>query len=162
MARRFRTWMFPLLALTAACMPPAKPPANVQAQMDKDRPFLEGAAKETGAVALPSGVIYRPVVAGTGRKIRASDTVKVSYTGRLSDGHVFDASDRNGGPMTSPLSGLISCWRQGAVQMNVGGKAVLTCPSESAYGDGGVPGAGIPGGAVLQFDIEVLSVEVPR
>ena len=44
--------------------------------------------------------------------------------------------------------------------MKVGGKAVLTCPSESAYGDHG-QGAQIPGGAALQFEVELLSIDAP-
>ena len=115
---------------------------------EADAPFRAAAAKEEGARATPSGLIIRTLTPGTGKSPTASDTVKVHYTGRLSDGTVFDSSVERGQPATFPLSGVVKCWTEGIAQMKVGEKARLTCPAEIAYGDRGFPPK-IPGGATL-------------
>jgi FKBP-type peptidyl-prolyl cis-trans isomerase FkpA len=119
--------------------------------------FLEAAAKESGAEKLPSGLIYKQITAGTGESPKATDRVKVHYHGTLRDGKVFDSSVERKEPATFPLNGVIPCWTEGVQLMKVGGKAKLTCPSEIAYGDQGRPG--IPPGAVLTFEVELLSIE---
>jgi FKBP-type peptidyl-prolyl cis-trans isomerase FkpA len=119
---------------------------------------LERAAKESGAVKLPSGVIYRETQAGAGRSPRATDTVKVHYEGRLVDGTVFDSSARRGIPVEFPLNGVIPCWTQGVAKMKVGGKAKLTCPGNTAYGERPPPGSRIPPNAVLVFDVELVDI----
>lgn len=119
---------------------------------------LERAAKEPGAVKLPSGVIYREIKAGTGKSPRITDTVKVHYEGRLVDGTIFDTSAKRGIPVEFPLNGVISCWTQGVARMKVGGKAKLTCPSGTAYGERPPSGSRIPPNAVLTFDVELVDV----
>jgi FKBP-type peptidyl-prolyl cis-trans isomerase FkpA len=120
--------------------------------------LLERAAKEQGATKLPSGVIYRETQAGTGRSPRPTDTVKVHYEGRLIDGTVFDSSAKRGIPVEFPLNGVIPCWTQGVAKMKVGGKAKLTCPGNTAYGERPPPGSRIPPNAVLIFDVELVDI----
>jgi len=79
----------------------------------------------------------------------------VNYQGTLVDGKVFDSSQGRG-PAEFPLSGVIPCWTEGLQKLAVGGKGKLVCPSSIAYGDGGRPG--IPGGATLVFDVELLAI----
>ena len=119
---------------------------------------IEAAAREPGAVKLPSGLVFRSTKPGTGELPGASDRVKVNYEGRLPDGKVFDSSKKRGQPATFPLTGVIKCWTEGLGRMKVGEQAVLTCPSDVAYGDGGRP-PDIPGGATLIFDVELLGIE---
>ncbi len=119
---------------------------------------LERAAKEPGAEKLPSGVIYRQTQAGTGRSPRAIDTVKVHYEGRLLDGTIFDTSAKRGIPVEFPLNGVIPCWTQGVAKMKVGGKAKLTCPGNTAYGERPPSGSRIPPNAVLVFDVELVDI----
>ena len=120
--------------------------------------FLDAAAKEPGAEKLPSGLVYRELTPGTGESPKATDRVKVNYTGKLRDGHVFDTSIGKQ-PIVFPLNGVVPCWTEGVQKMKVGGKAQLTCPSELAYKDNGRPG--IPGGATLSFEVELISIEPP-
>jgi len=119
--------------------------------------FLEKAAKEQGAVKTASGLVYIPLKEGTGPSPAASDKVKVNYRGQLTDGKVFDASERHGGPASFPLNGVIPCWTEGVQKMKVGGKARLVCPPAIAYGDRGA-GADIPPGATLDFEVELLEI----
>jgi FKBP-type peptidyl-prolyl cis-trans isomerase len=119
--------------------------------------YLEKAAKEPGAVKSASGLVYIPVKEGTGANPAVSDTVKVNYEGRLTDGKVFDASAKHGGPATFPLNGVIPCWTEGVQKMKVGGKARLVCPASIAYGDRGA-GGDIPPGSTLDFEVELLEI----
>ena|SRR5256885_1471302 len=86
-----------------------------------------------------------------------TDTVKVHYTGKLSNGTVFDSSVTRGEPATFPLNQVVRCWTEGVAMMKVGEKALLTCPAEIAYGDQGRPPQ-IAGGATLQFEVELLDI----
>ncbi len=118
--------------------------------------YLEKAATEPGAVRAPSGLIYRELRAGTGDSPKASDTVKVHYRGTLVDGTEFDSSYRRNEPAQFALNAVVGCWTEGLQKMKKGGKAMLICPSDLAYGDQGRPG--IPGGATLVFEIELLEI----
>jgi FKBP-type peptidyl-prolyl cis-trans isomerase FkpA len=135
---------------------------QVAAQKQKElaKPFLENAAKEKDAQKTASGLIYQQIKAGTGAQPKASDIVKVHYTGTLIDGKEFDSSVKRGEPAEFPLGQVIPCWTEGVGKMKVGGKAKLVCPSDIAYGDQGRPPI-IPGGSTLVFEVELLDVKQP-
>jgi FKBP-type peptidyl-prolyl cis-trans isomerase FkpA len=118
--------------------------------------YLEKAAAGPGAVKTASGLVYRELRAGTGASPLATDTVKVNYRGTLIDGVEFDSSYSRHEPAQFALNGVIRCWTEGVQKMKVGGKAMLVCPSDLAYGDQGRPS--IPGGATLVFEIELLEI----
>jgi FKBP-type peptidyl-prolyl cis-trans isomerase FkpA len=118
--------------------------------------FLSKAAGEAGAQKTESGMVYRELRPGAGESPKATDTVKVNYRGTLVDGTEFDSSYKRGEPAQFPLNGVIKCWTEGVQKMKVGGKSQLICPADLAYGDGGRPG--IPGGATLVFEIELLQI----
>jgi FKBP-type peptidyl-prolyl cis-trans isomerase FkpA len=118
--------------------------------------YLAKCAAEPGAVKTESGLVYREVKAGTGASPKATDTVKVHYRGTLVNGTEFDSSYKRNEPAQFPLNGVIKCWTEGVQRMKVGGKSILVCPSDLAYGDQGRPS--IPGGATLTFDIELLDI----
>src|SRR5439155_14647695 len=94
---------------------------------------------------------------GSGDAPTATDTVRLNYTGTLTDGTVFDSSAKHGGPATLPLDHVIKCWTEGLQMMKVGGKAKLVCPSDIAYGDQGQPPQ-IGPAAPLVFEIELLEI----
>jgi FKBP-type peptidyl-prolyl cis-trans isomerase FkpA len=121
--------------------------------------YLTKMAAEKGAVKTDSGLIYIEKTAGSGNSPKPTDTVKVHYRGTLVNGTEFDSSYKRNEPAEFPLNGVIKCWTEGVQKMKVGGKATLVCPSDLAYGDQGRPG--IPSGATLTFDIELLSIGPP-
>ena len=104
-------------------------------------------------------MIYREERAGTGVSPKPSDTVRVNYRGTFTNGTEFDSSYRSGQPFTTLLTNVISCWTEGVQKMKPGGKAMLVCPPDRAYGDAGQQG--IPGGSTLIFDIELLAINPP-
>ena len=119
--------------------------------------FVEGAAREPGAVKTPSGAVIRTTKPGTGNPPEPSDRVKVQYTGKLIDGTVFDTSRKPGGqPVTFPLNGVIKCWSEAVGRMRTGEQAVITCPADTAYGEVGQ--RNIPPGATLIFDVELVGI----
>ena len=85
-------------------------------------------------------------------------TVKVHYTGKLTNGTVFDSSVTRGEPLEFMVGTgqVIRGWDEGITQLQKGQKAILTCPPDYAYGAGGYPGV-IPPNATLIFDVELLS-----
>jgi FKBP-type peptidyl-prolyl cis-trans isomerase len=123
------------------------------AQSTKYFSDLKGVA---GVIELPSGLRYQVLDAGAGDPPKATDYVKVNYTGTLIDGHVFDSSANTGKPATFQLNKVIAGWTEGLQKISKGGKIKLFVPANLAYGDDGRPG--IPPGSVLVFDVELLDI----
>lgn len=117
---------------------------------------LAKAAAAAGAIKTDSGLIYTELAAGQGASPTPTDTVKVNYRGTLINGTEFDSSYKRGEPAQFSVGGVIKCWTEGLQRMKVGGKARLVCPSDIAYGDRG--NQGIPGGAALIFEVELVEV----
>ena len=107
---------------------------------------------------LASGVKIEHLKEGTGASPLATDTVVAHYRGTLTDGKEFDSSYKRGEPIAFPLSRVIPCWTQGMQKIKVGGKARLTCPSDTAYGPEGAGGV-IPPNAVLLFEVELVAIK---
>lgn len=120
--------------------------------------YLASNLEKEGVVATESGLQYKVVTLGEGEKPSVSDTVTVHYTGRLTDGTVFDSSVERGQPATFPLSGVIAGWTEGLQLMPVGSTYEFTIPAELAYGERGAPPS-IPPQSVLVFDVELISIQ---
>ena len=109
-------------------------------------------------VTTPSGIVFESLKAGKGESPKATDKVRVHYRGTFPDGREFDSSYKSGQPAEFPLNRVIRCWTEGVQMMQPGGKAKLTCPPATAYGERGAGGGVIPPNATLHFEIELLSV----
>ncbi len=107
---------------------------------------------------LPSGVKIVHDIDGSGPQPKVSDTVRVHYRDTLADGKEFDSSYKRGTPATFPLSRVVPCWTEGMQKIKVGGKATLTCPPATAYGERGAGGV-VPPNATLTFNVELLGIE---
>ena len=107
-----------------------------------------------------SGLQYEILVNGEGEtKPTAENEVTVYYHGTLVDGTVFDSSIERGEPVSFPVNGVIPGWVEALQLMQVGDKWKLTIPGNLAYGDNGIPQAGIPPNATLVFIVELLSIQ---
>jgi FKBP-type peptidyl-prolyl cis-trans isomerase FkpA len=131
--------------------------AAAEVKKEKEKAFADKAAGEKGAQKSDSGLVYVSMKDGAGEGPKTTDTVKVNYAGKLTDGKEFDSSYKRGQPVEFPLNGVIPCWTEGLQKMKAGGKAKLVCPSSIAYGDAGRPPV-IPGGATLVFEVELLEI----
>lgn len=120
--------------------------------------FLAENKKKPGVITLPSGLQYKVLKAGTGKKPKATDTVKTHYRGTLIDGTEFDSSYRRGEPATFPVNGVIRGWTEALQLMEEGAKWQLFIPPGLAYGERGA-GPSIGPNATLIFEVELISVQ---
>lgn len=131
--------------------------AAAESELAEATAFIDEQAAIEGAVRTESGIVIQEMTVGSGASPTAADTVSVHYHGTLRDGSIFDSSVDRGEPATFPLNGVIPCWTEGVQTLQVGGKSRLVCPPDLAYGPAGRPG--IPGNAVLVFEVELLGIE---
>ncbi|MDD5570476.1 MAG: FKBP-type peptidyl-prolyl cis-trans isomerase [Bacteroidales bacterium] len=122
--------------------------------------FLAENKKKAGVIETKSGLQYKVIKQGKGKKPTEADQVTVNYEGQLIDGTVFDSSYKRGEPATFGLNGVIRGWIEGLQLMNIGSVYELYIPSDLAYGDTG--NQVIPGGSTLIFKVELLKIEAPK
>ena len=122
--------------------------------------FLAKNKDQQGVKTTASGLQYEITQEGTGPMPKATDTVKVQYTGTLLDGTKFDSSRDRGEPATFRLDEVIKGWTEGLQLLKVGSKAKFFVPPDLAYGNRGAPPV-IPPNATLIFDVELISIEPP-
>lgn len=119
--------------------------------------FLAENAKKAGITVTKSGLQYEVLTEGTGKKPKATDTVRCHYEGRLLDGTVFDSSYKRNEPADFGLQQVIAGWTEGVQLMAEGAKYRFYIPYMLAYGEGGAGGM-IPPFATLIFDVELIKV----
>jgi FKBP-type peptidyl-prolyl cis-trans isomerase len=119
--------------------------------------FLATNKTQAGVKTTASGLQYKVIREGSGPKPTATSNVTVHYEGKLIDGSIFDSSYERGEPITFGLNQVIPGWTEGLQLMNSGSEYQLFIPSDLGYGDRNI--AGIPGGSVLIFKVELLSFE---
>lgn len=107
-----------------------------------------------------SGLRYKMVSEGNGKKAEKGKTVSVHYKGMLPDGTVFDSSYKRKQPIEFPLGKghVIEGWDEGIQLLKEGDKARFVIPSNLAYGSRGAGGV-IPPNATLVFDVELVKVK---
>ena len=115
----------------------------------------ENKAKE-GVNELPGSIQYQVLKEGEGKQPKSNSTIKAHYRGSLLNGKEFDSSYKRNQPFTARLTQLIKGWQQVIPLMKEGSIYRLWIPSDLAYGDNGT--GGIPGGATLQFDVELIQI----
>ena len=130
---------------------------KAEAAKAKGEAFLAENKKKPGVMTTPSGLQYKVITEGTGKKPTKENTVKVHYTGTLIDGTVFDSSVKRGEPIEFPLGGVIAGWTEGVQLMSVGSKYTFYIPSDLAYGPNGAGGT-IGPNETLIFEVELLDI----
>ncbi len=120
--------------------------------------FLAENKKKEGVKTLPSGLQYKVIKPGSGKKPAATDTVTTHYRGTLINGTEFDSSYRRGKPATFPVSGVIPGWTEALQLMEEGAKWQLFIPPNLAYAERGA-GQVIGPHTTLIFEVELISIQ---
>jgi|SRR5208283_3084892 len=120
--------------------------------------FLAENKKKDGVITLPSGLQYKVLTMGNGKKPTANDKVSLNYRGTLIDGTEFDNSYKRGEPVVFPVGGVIKGLSEALQLMPVGSKWQIVIPADIAYGEQGAGGQIAPN-AVLIFEIELLGIK---
>ncbi len=109
------------------------------------------------AVATGSGLQYKAVITGTGKKPQMRNKVTVHYRGLLLNGVTFDSSFDEDEPVSLSLKSVIKGWQEGIPLMPVGSVFVFLIPPELGYGE---KGSGvIPPNATLIFEVELFGIK---
>lgn len=106
------------------------------------------------AITTESGLQYKVLIMGTGRKPKPKSRVTVHYRGLYLDGVTFDSSFSNDEPVQMNLKGVIKGWQEGIPLMPAGSVFVFLIPPELAYGERGSDA--IPPNSTLIFEIELF------
>ncbi|NNC35278.1 MAG: peptidylprolyl isomerase [Croceitalea sp.] len=128
----------------------AEEKARAEAEMEK---------LAAGFDKTPSGLRYKMIQKGSGKKAESGQMVSVHYEGSLTNGQVFDSSFKRNEPIDFKLGvgQVISGWDEGIALLKEGDKARFVIPSHLAYGSAGAGGV-IPPDATLVFDVELMKV----
>lgn len=118
--------------------------------------FMEENALNKSIYTTKSGLQYKILKKGNGIKPKATDKVRVHYTGTLIDGTKFDSSVDRGVPAEFPLNQVIPGWTEGLQLMDIGSKYMLYIPYNLGYGTN--PAGSIPPGSTLIFEVELLDI----
>lgn len=129
---------------------------KIKKEKDAGAQFLLENKNKEGVSELPNGIQYQVLKEGDGKNPNPSSNIKAHYRGSLLDGKEFDSSYKRNQPFTARLTQLIKGWQVVIPLMKEGSIWRLWIPSDYAYGDNGT--GGIPGGATLQFDVELIQV----
>jgi FKBP-type peptidyl-prolyl cis-trans isomerase len=120
--------------------------------------FLAENRSKDGVVTLPSGLQYKILKAGDGKRPAEGDQVECHYRGTLVSGAEFDSSYRRNQPAIFPVKGVIRGWTEALQLMPVGSRWQLVIPPQLAYGEQGA-GAMIGPNATLVFEVELLAIK---
>ena len=137
---------------------------EARAHKEKGEAFLKENATKEGVKTTASGLQYKMIKEGTGRKPRKNDLVHVEYEGRLIDGTVFDSSkegvsdDGVGGIISFRLDQTIPGWIEGLQLLKAGGEATFYIPAKLAYGEEKL-GNKIGPNSVLIFDVKLVKLD---
>lgn len=123
---------------------------------EKSDVWMKQNASAEGVKMLEQGVQYKVITEGEGGSPTAADTVSVHYTGKLTNGEVFDSSVERGEPLQFPVSGVIVGWQLALQKMKVGSKWMVYIPADKAYGASGKGSIG-PNEALV-FEVELLEI----
>lgn len=123
---------------------------------EKAEKFQSENKTKPGVVTLQSGVQYRVIKDGKGKKPQDTDVVQISYRGSLLDGTEFD--DTGDHIVNLKVSALIAGWKEALKLMPVGSKWQIYIPSQLAYGERGV-GVDIGPNELLIFEIELHGIK---
>ena len=133
------------------------PAADEALSIEANQKYLDENAKKKGVIVRPSGLQFRIIQNGYGKRPQSTDTVKVYYTGTLINHVIFDGTSP-GLPASLKLNSVIPGWIEALQLMREGDHWLVTIPPNLGYGVRGSPDGGlaVPPNQVLVFDLKLL------
>lgn len=128
-----------------------------QLYKENNRAYLKQNRTQPGVIELPSGVQYRVLKEGEGKKPIHTSLIHVYYTGKLVDGKVFDENINEPFPALFRVFDVVEGWKEVMPLMAEGGEVEIVLPYEMGYGkraDGNIPGF-----STLIFNVKLIKVE---
>ena len=150
-----RTTVFALAGVVVSGFLPALA-ADDALSIDNNQKFLGEYAKTKGVIVRPSGLMFRIIQNGYGKRPAPTDSVKVYYTGKLINGTIFDGTSP-GLPATMKLADVIPGWIEALQLMREGDHWQLVIPPLLGYGARGAADGLIPPNQDLIFDIRLIT-----
>jgi FKBP-type peptidyl-prolyl cis-trans isomerase len=124
--------------------------------------FLAANAGKPGTVTRPSGLQYRILRSGTGKRPGGNDIVRLAYGIRLINGTLVDSTT----PVLPATLAMGSVAMAGLAEalslMHVGDRWQLTIPANLAFGGKGAMNGVIPPNQTLLFDVTLVSAAPPQ
>jgi FKBP-type peptidyl-prolyl cis-trans isomerase len=151
-------WKIFLRAAFAAFLIASMPAAAADESLNAgaNAAFLAANRTKAGVITRPSGLQYRILHSGFGKRPGPSDTVSLNYTGRLINGTVFDGSSP-GLPATFAVNGVIPGLSEALQLMHEGDRWQIVVPPNLGFGLHGSANGSVPPGQVLVFDLALVS-----
>jgi FKBP-type peptidyl-prolyl cis-trans isomerase len=153
MERRTAVFALAGLALPGAW---ASALADDPLSIESNQKFLADYAKSKGVIVRPSGLMFRIIQNGYGKRPGPTDSVRVYYTGKLINGVIFDGTSP-GLPATMKLADVIPGWIEALQLMREGDHWQLVIPPNLGYGVRGAGNGMIPPNQDLIFDIRLIA-----
>jgi FKBP-type peptidyl-prolyl cis-trans isomerase len=153
----------PVLAAAAPAAAAAPvPAANDALSIENNLKYLDDNKKQKGWIVRPSGLQFRILQNGYGKRPQSTDTVKVYYTGKLINGTIFDGTSP-GLPASMKLNSVIQGWIEALLLMREGDHWQLVIPPNLGYGARSMGDGLIPPNQTLWFDIRLVeTTPAPR
>jgi FKBP-type peptidyl-prolyl cis-trans isomerase len=130
--------------------------------IEANQKYLEENKLKKGVITRPSGLQFRIIQNGYGKRPASTDTVKVYYTGTLINHVIFDGTSP-GLPASFKLNSVIPGWIEALQLMREGDRWLLTVPPNLGYGVRSMGDGLIPPNQTLVFDIKLLeTTPAPR
>jgi len=124
--------------------------------------FLAANAAKTGTVTRPSGLQYRVLKTGFGRRPGGGDVVRVSFKAALIDGRVVDSTPPSL-PATMAMSGVgLRGLAEALALMHEGDRWQVVIPSSLGFGVKPAGGGAVPPNQTLIFDLTLISAATPQ
>ena len=149
-----------LAVLAALAVVPAHA-ATGSLSIEANAAYLADYAKTRGIIIRPSGLMYKIMHNGFGRRPGLNDECTVYYTGSLINGTVFDGTEEGLPTRLSPKA-VIPGWTEALMNMREGDQWHLVIPANLGYGARGAGNGAIPPNQVLVFDLTLISVTTPK
>jgi FKBP-type peptidyl-prolyl cis-trans isomerase FklB len=123
----------------------------------KSDKFLAENKLKKGIVTLPSGIQYRVIEEGTGKRPLKTSEVVMHYRGSKVNGLEFDSTFARGTPVQLKVGEAMKGWQEVLPLMKVGDQWMVYLPAEHALGSRGQGPIG-PNEALV-FDIKLVDVK---